>query len=264
MVPKNVDTLKTYGFIAVIAGFILFVIADSGIISWISKKTIETSVTETDSSHLNQDIQRLKKDFDQLKLTAQVRREKIQDLIGQLHAIDKEIEIEEKAIKSLASAKTKLRESKSRFSHSISKSRALSSVNQASALPQWKFESWSDVVSKVQQITDQTAGIETHDQTIVFFQSGIFSETTPYMKPQGLRVAKALAIGARDLGVDSIAVTYTKDDNDGQARAKVATKYFKSLLGDEIPVVTNANENSKIRSPEKVEFWVNLKTGERL
>lgn len=264
MGPKNVDTLKTYGFIAVIAGFILFVIADSGIISWISNNKPKTTITDSDSSHLNEDLQRLKKDFDKLKLTAQARRERIQDLIGQLHTIDKEIEIEERAIKSLSSAKAKLGESSSRLNHFNSKNRELSSVTQASALPQWKFESWNDVVSKVQQITEQTDGVETRDQTIAFFQSGIFSERVPYMRPLGLRVAQALAIGARDLGVDSISVSYTKDDSDGQARAKVATKYFKSILSEDIPVVTNTVENSQIKSPDKVEFWVNFKIEERL
>lgn len=68
-------------------------------------------------------------------LTAQARREKIQDLIGRLHVIDKEVEIEEKSIRSLASANAKLRESSSRLNHFKAKSRELSSVTQASALP---------------------------------------------------------------------------------------------------------------------------------
>jgi hypothetical protein len=262
MEKGNLVKLQTFGLALIAAGFLVFIAVDMDLF-----KRIKASLSESKKSQekeVSADIDKAKDNLNEIKNSVSQRREQIKKLITELKSIDKKIEIEERELKALSHKKDNFLSASSEKSRATPKDRNIVSSQTSSSLPDWKFSSWNEVIDKVQQISKQSSGVESREQTIAFFQEGIFSQTIPLMRPLGLRVAQAIAIGAKNLGVNSISVSFVENDIDSFERAKVASKYFRSILDENISVEIKNVEDSQIKSVDKVEFWVNLKSEERL
>ncbi|NJL24583.1 MAG: hypothetical protein HC902_05045 [Calothrix sp. SM1_5_4] len=249
---KRNSNSQGFALVLLIAGFITYILADSGLLFSLSEHGPSGFAPKRDavksvdgmlsySRQLGNELDKIDSQVRQEKSKLHTLQKEVAQYESRLKARQKDLKEIEREIEGLKN----LRESVALAQRTVGKDVRRPGSTEAESRPsEFKVapRTENDLIEYLEEATSRAANLQStnyigRDFTRVKTELKFGSESQIYLTPTGMRQIRIIAEGALALGYHKLALAYAKGDEIGRERALVVQRFVREVFNHEVETI---------------------------